>query len=139
MLALGPKPPFSLRHVVRTPKVYIVPRKNGNIVIGATVENVGFDASIDPATIDKLWSSAVENVPKLREATLIEQWIGFRPGSPDKLPILGAFGPKGCFVATGHYRNGILLAPVTAKIMADLVLNREPSIDISRFSPYRFQ
>lgn len=139
MISLKSKHPFSLRHVVRTPEAYMVPRKNGSIVIGATVEDVGFDASVDPATIEQLWSSAVKYVPELRGAEMTESWIGFRPGSPDKLPIMGATGPEDCFVATGHYRNGILLAPLTAKIMVDLLLHKEPSIDISAFSPQRFK
>jgi len=139
MLSLEPIHRFGLRHVVRAPEVYIVPRVDGSVAIGSTVEDIGFDATIEPTTIKRLWKDASNLVPVLREAKLREQWIGFRPCTPDKLPILGAFGPEGCFVAAGHYRNGILLAPITARIMSAVVQGKPSPMDISSFSATRFK
>src|ERR1035438_7641283 len=102
-------------HVIRTPDTYLIPRSDGRMLIGATQEEAGFDKQTVPETIQKLRQSAVELVPKLAEARFLEAWAGLRPGTPDALPILGATSTPGYFVATGHFRDGILLAPVTAK------------------------
>jgi glycine/D-amino acid oxidase-like deaminating enzyme len=139
MFSLQPTHRFGLRHVIRAPEIYMVPRADGSIAIGATVEDVGFEKTIDHSVIERLWNDASKLVPVLREAKIREQWIGFRPCTPDKLPILGAYGPQGCFVATGHYRNGVLLAPVTAKIMSAIVQNKPSPMDISSFSATRFK
>jgi glycine oxidase len=127
-----------LQHVVRTPEVYIVPRSAGKILIGATVEDVGFDKSVSAATIRELQAAAAKYVPALAAAPITESWAGLRPGTPDDLPILGPTNIPGGFVATGHFRNGILLAPVTAQIMADLIQGRPSPLDIGAFSPDRF-
>jgi glycine oxidase len=127
-----------LRHVIRTPDVYLIPRSDGRLLIGATVEEAGFDKQIVPETIQKLRSTALQLMPRLSEARILEAWAGLRPGTPDKLPILGATPTTGYFVATGHFRDGILLAPVTAKIMASVVTGSTPSLDLSAFSATRF-
>jgi glycine oxidase len=127
-----------LQHVLRAPDVYLVPRSSGKILVGATVEDVGYDKSVDPATIRSLLSAAAKYLPKLSSAPITQSWAGLRPGTPDDLPILGPTGTPGAFVASGHFRNGILLAPITAKIMADLVEGRPPSLDIGAFAPFRF-
>ncbi|HEX6467132.1 MAG TPA: glycine oxidase ThiO [Terriglobales bacterium] len=127
-----------LNHVVRTPEVYLVPRRDGRIVIGATVEEAGFDKSVQPQAIQELHQAAANLVPKLGEARIHEAWAGLRPASPDDLPILGATPLPGYFAATGHYRNGILLAPITALCMAELIQGRQPQMDLSAFSPQRF-
>ena len=127
-----------LQHVLRTPEVYIVPRSSGKILIGATVEDVGFDKSVSASTIRELQNAAAKYVPVLASAPITQSWAGLRPGTPDDLPILGPTDIPGGFVATGHFRNGILLAPITAQIMADLVQGRPSPLDIRAFSPDRF-
>lgn len=131
----GPK----LRHVLRTRDVYIIPRSNGRIVIGATVEDVGFDKQTDPATIQRLRRAAIQLVPALAGAQIHEDWAGLRPGTPDDLPILGSTEINGYFAATGHFRDGILLAPVTARVIAQLITGQKPDHDLSAFSPTRFR
>jgi glycine oxidase len=127
-----------IRHVIRTSDVYLIPRSDGRMLIGATVEDVGFDKRTVPETIQKLNRAAIDLVPDLAEARFLEAWAGLRPGTPDRLPILGATAIEGYFVATGHFRDGILLAPITAKIMAQIIAGHKPSMDVSKFSAARF-
>ncbi len=127
-----------VRHVVRSPEVYIIPRSDGRIVIGATVEEAGFDKRTNATTIQRLHKSAAAIVPELAHARIHETWAGLRPGTPDTLPILGATSLPGYFVATGHYRDGILLAPVTARLMAQLICGESLESNLSPFSPLRF-
>jgi glycine oxidase len=127
-----------LQHVLRMPEIYIVPRSTGKILIGATVEDVGFDKSVDPSTIQDLLGTAAKYLPELAAAPITQSWAGLRPGTPDDLPILGLTEIPGAFVASGHFRNGILLAPITARIMADLIEARTSPLDITAFSPARF-
>jgi glycine oxidase len=136
MLAVVGGPP--LKHVIRGDKVYLVPRSDRKIVIGSTLEDVGFDKQVDVHTVEKLFQAAVDLVPELASARQHEAWAGLRPGTPDELPILGETATPGYFVASGHYRNGILLAPVTAKVMSDLVLGKPFNREISSFAPFRF-
>ena len=124
-----------VRHVIRTPDVYLIPRTNGRLLIGATVEDAGFNKQTVPETIQKLRKAALELVPKLADARILEAWAGLRPGTPDGLPILGS--TPGYFVATGHFRDGILLAPVTAKIMGAIVTGQVPQFELAGFSPAR--
>jgi glycine oxidase len=138
MLYLQPSQQGLLQHVVHAPDVYIVPRSTGKILVGATVEDVGFDKSVAPATIKDLLSAAARYLPALDSAPIVESWAGLRPGTPDDLPILGPAEAPRVFVASGHFRNGILLAPISAKIMADLVTGNAPSMDISAFAISRF-
>lgn len=128
----------ALQHVLRAPDVYLVPRNSGKILIGATVEDVGYDKSVDPATVHALFSAAAKYLPELASAPIIQSWAGLRPGTPDGLPILGVTEAPGILIASGHFRNGILLAPITAKIMADLVEGRPSPLDIAAFAPGRF-
>jgi len=127
-----------LQHVLRAPDVYLVPRSSGKVLIGATVEDVGYDKSVDPATIHALLIAAAKYLPELASAPITQSWAGLRPGTPDGLPILGPTDVPGVFVASGHFRNGILLAPITAKIMANLVEGRPSPLDIGAFAPSRF-
>ncbi len=127
-----------LQHVLRAPDVYLVPRSSGKVLIGATVEDVGYDKSVDPGTIHSLLSAAAKYLPELSSATITHSWAGLRPGTPDGLLILGRTEMPGVFVASGHFRNGILLAPITAKIIADLVEDRPSPLDIGSFAPSRF-
>lgn len=138
MIYLRPESPALLKHVVRAPQAYLVPRSTGKILVGATVEDVGFDKSVAPEMIRQLHQAAAQVVPALASAPIVASWAGLRPGTPDDLPILGRSETPGIFVATGHFRNGILLAPITAKVMADLIADKLPVQDISAFSPARF-
>jgi glycine oxidase len=128
-----------VRHVVRAPEVYLIPRSDGRLVIGATAEEAGFDKRTVPETIQKLRQAAIDLVPRLAEARILEAWAGLRPGTPDGLPILGATPTPGYFVATGHFRDGILLAPVTAGAMGRVIGGEKPGLDLSVFAAARFQ
>lgn len=128
-----------IKHVIRSPKAYLIPRSDGRMLVGATVEEAGFDKRTDPTTIQRLHRAALELVPKLRDAKILEDWAGLRPGTPDALPILGATATPGYYIATGHFRDGILLAPVTAEVMAAVVEGRTPEHDLTAFSPARFR
>jgi glycine oxidase len=136
MLAVTGGPP--LKHVIRGDEVYLVPRSDGKIVIGSTLEDAGFNKQLDVDTVENLLNAAIDLVPELARARQHEAWAGLRPGTPDGLPILGKTATPGYFIASGHYRDGILLAPVTAKVMADLVLGKSFNREISSFAPFRF-
>jgi glycine oxidase len=138
MLAVASAQHNLVRHVIRAPEVYLVPRSDGRIVIGSTLEEAGFDKRTDVDAIQRLHRAAIRLVPALEESRILEDWAGLRPGTPDDLPILGATGTPGYFVATGHFRDGILLTPVTAHAMAQVITREKPDYDISAFSPLRF-
>ena len=127
-----------LKHVIRSPEAYLIPRSDGRLLVGATVEEAGFDKRTDVPTIQRLHRAAIALVPKLADAKILEDWAGLRPGTPDALPILGATQTPGYYVATGHFRDGILLAPITAEVMAAVIEGRKPEYDLSAFSPSRF-
>jgi glycine oxidase len=131
-------PGLVIQHVVRTPEVYIIPRSDGRIVLGATVEEAGFDKRVDPDTIRKLHQAGVDAVPALAKMRIHDAWAGLRPGTPDNLPILGETSLRGYYAVTGHYRDGILLAPITAQLMAELITGCKPALDLQPFSPLRF-
>jgi glycine oxidase len=142
MLAVALPPSFSLQHVVRTSEVYIVPRTQGpnagRAIIGATIENAGFDKTVHAADIAHLRDLAARLLPAIALAPRLEAWAGLRPATPDGLPVIGQLpGHPNHFLATGHYRNGILLAPATAHVMAQILIGENPSIDLSPFSPAR--
>jgi glycine oxidase ThiO len=138
MLALIPEKKDLIRHVVYGNGVYVIPRGDGRAVIGSTVEDVGFDKRVSPEVVQRLHQSAAVLFPELGEARIHEDWAGLRPGTPDKFPIMGTTSVEGYFVATGHYRDGILLAPITAQLMSQLILGKQPDIDFSAFSLDRF-
>ena len=133
---------FPLHFVVRTHDVYIVPRTSGpnlgRALIGATVEDAGFDKTLHASDIAHLRSLAADLLPPLAPAHHLEAWAGLRPATLDSVPILGALPDRpNHLLATGHYRNGILLAPATAHVMAQLISGETPSIDLAPFSPSR--
>ncbi len=138
MLCLAAPSRTLLKHVIRTPEAYLIPRSDGRIIVGTTVEEAGFDKRTDVDTIQRLHRAAIALVPELRNAKILEDWAGLRPGTPDSLPILGPTATSGYYVATGHFRDGILLAPITAQVMADLIIGKEPAFDLDTFSPSRF-
>jgi glycine oxidase len=138
MLCLAMPSRTLLKHVIRSPKIYLIPRSDGRLLVGATVEEAGFDKRTDRATIQRLHHAALALVPELGNAKILEDWAGLRPGTPDALPLLGETTTPGYFVATGHFRDGILLAPITGEVMAALVEGRTPEYDLAPFSPARF-
>lgn len=127
-----------LRHVLRSRWCYIIPRSNGRYVVGSTVEPAGFDKSLNTYRVKRLQDAAARLIPQFAEAKIAEAWTGLRPGTPDNLPLLGATETDGYFSATGHYRDGILLAPVTAEVMSTLILEGTTPVSLERFSPQRF-
>ncbi len=131
--------PNRLRCVVRTPKVYLVPRGDGRVTIGATIEQAGFDEVVYEAQIKELMDSALLLLPEATIPSPIDAWAGLRPGTPDGLPILGAAKFEHCWHATGHYRDGILLAPVTARVMTQAMLGETPDVTLEAFAPTRFE
>jgi glycine oxidase len=133
----------NLPMVIRSPEVYLVPRGDGRVVVGATVEEVGFDKEVTPAAVEGLLRRAGELWPMLRGAPVVDRWAGLRPGTADDLPLIGPAkasreGEGGrWFVAAGHFRNGILLAPATADVIASLIAGEAPRVDLSAFAPDR--
>lgn len=138
MLYLQPPKSGVLTHVFRAPEIYLIPRSSGKILVGATVEDVGFNKTVEPETIHHLHKAAAKFIPELASANVIASWAGLRPGTPDDLPVLGETSSPGAFIASGHFRNGILLAPITAKVMADLLEEKTLQLDISAFAFSRF-
>ena len=138
MFALRAPGPISLRRVLFGSKIYLVPRQDNRLLVGATVEHVGWKAGNTPAGLEYLLANARCLYPELEDWKLEEIWWGYRPGTPDGAPILGTGPCENVFVATGHGRNGILLAPITARILADLIeADREHPL-LARFSGERF-
>ena len=127
-----------VRHVIWGGHCYLVPRADGRLLIGATVEERGFDTTITAGGLLGLLDDAWRTLPGIEELPVHETWAGFRPGSPDDQPMLGATGIDGLLVATGHHRNGILLTPATADAMAELVLTGRTSERIRPFGIDRF-
>ncbi|HEU4635914.1 MAG TPA: FAD-dependent oxidoreductase [Edaphobacter sp.] len=140
MLAVSLPPSLPLHLVVRTPDIYIVPRTTGaaagRTIIGATVEDAGFDKTVHPADVASLKAEAAKLLPQIAQAPEVEAWAGLRPGSSDGLPLLGQV-EEDVFVAAGHYRNGILLAPATALVLAQVLSGEAPQVDLAAFSPSR--
>ena len=128
-----------IRHVVWAPGVYLVPRLDGRLIVGATVEERGFDASLTAGAMLSLLEAAWRVLPAIENCPIAESWVGFRPGSPDDAPILGPTGVEGLILATGHHRTGILLTPVTADEVSRCVLSGEASEAIRPFGIERFQ
>ena len=139
LLALRPVTPL-IRHVLDSPRIYLVPRSDGRVIVGATVEEVGFRSGVTAGGVHGLLAAALELVPSLADAPLVESWSGHRPGTPDGKPVLdGDPELPGLIYATGHYRNGILLTPITALALADMILGRAPRHDLTPFGIERFR
>ncbi|MEV7423692.1 glycine oxidase ThiO [Streptomyces sp. NPDC091212] len=136
-----PYAPFlsrTVRAVVRGGQVYLVPRENGELVVGATSEELGWDTTVTAGGVYELLRDAHELVPGITELPLTETRAGLRPGSPDNAPLLGPTALPGLILATGHHRNGVLLTPVTGEVLAD-VLTTGALPDFARaFTPLRF-
>ena len=126
------------RHIVVSERVYVVPRVDGRVVIGATVEEMGFDTRVTAGGVHELLRESYRALPDVAELELVETIAGLRPGTPDNAPLIGACGVDGLLLATGHFRNGILLAPVTGGAIADLLAGAEPPAELSVADPARF-
>jgi glycine oxidase len=130
-----------IRRVLRSERGYIVPRDQANpqkLVAGSTLENAGYEKAVTSGGLEQILSAVNELAPSLADAEILETWSGLRPGTPDQLPILGPTDMEGLMIATGHYRNGILLAPITAKLIMEWITERRVSLDCEDFSPLRF-
>jgi glycine oxidase len=136
MIALN-LPNSFVRRATWVPGAYLVPRDDGRLLIGATVESSGFDERVTAEGTHELLHAALAAAPSLGAFTVTESWAGLRPGTPDGLPILGSTELGGFYLATGHYRNGILLAPATARTIADAI-ERGESATLEPFSIARF-
>lgn len=123
--------------VLRTSKVYIVPRGKGRYTVGPTVENAGFDKEVYPEQIHELFEKAVELWPTLRDATIAETWTGLRPGSGDGLPIIDRAEDQ-CWIATGHFKNGIMLGPGTGRVLKQWITGEQPAVSLAPFRVSRF-
>lgn len=138
LLALEALPPL-FRHVIDSPRCYLVPRADGRIIAGTTVERIGFRKVVTPAGMLSILSGALEICAALAEMPITDSWSGLRPGTPDGLPILGRDPEvENLFYATGHFRNGVLLAPLTAEAVGELVRSGHSPIDLSPFGVERF-
>jgi glycine oxidase len=129
------KPP--LEAIVFGPDCYVVPRADGRVLVGSTLEFVGFRREVTAGAVAKLLAAAIRLVPVLAEAELHGSWSSFRPYTDDQLPLLGPSAIAGLILMSGHYRNGILLAPISAQIVADCVTGKPPRLDLGPFSPDR--
>jgi glycine oxidase len=134
---LDTRPPL-LSRVIFSGKGYVVPRADGRILCGSTMEEAGFEKLVTAGGLRRVLEIAIEIAPELAKAPVLETWANFRPGSPDGQPILGAGTLPGLFYATGHTRNGILLAPITADAVSAAILGQPSPVDLSPFSPARF-
>ena len=138
LLHLKGAPEAIPQHTIRGIHVYMVPRGDGRLVVGATVEERAFDVSVMAGAVHDLLRDAYELFPGVAELELSEVSVGLRPGTPDNAPLLGETEVPGLFAATGHHRNGILLAPLTAETIVHLLLTGETPVAIQPFSPQRF-
>lgn len=128
---------FPLPHIVLHKHHYLIPRADGKVLIGTTAEDVGFDKSVTLGAARTMLEAAATMCPGIEGAPLLASWAGLRPGSPDRLPIIGPVpGWEGLVVATGHFRNGILLGPITGSLVRDIILGREPE-ELRDFLPHR--
>lgn len=131
--------PQRLHHLIHSTGCYLVPWPDGRLLVGATVENVGFNKEVTAQGVRQLLNAAVKLVPSLESAPLREVWAGLRPDTEDNLPILGSGPISNLVMATGHFRNGILLAPITAKLITELLTTGQTSMSLEPFSPNRFE
>lgn len=131
--------PQIARHVIYTPRGYIVPRRDGRLLAGSTTEQAGFDRRVTAEGVSSILSAAQEISPQIGALPMTASWAGLRPRAADGLPVLGPYAEiEGLFYATGHYRNGILLAPVTGELIAGAIFDKVASTSLSIFAPDRF-
>lgn len=134
MLCLKAQPGVLARIVMKRDR-YLIPRQDGRILVGSTLEEAGFDVSTTVAARDELWRAAVEILPGLSEYPIEAQWAGLRPGSPAGIPYIGRHPEfENLWLCTGHYRNGLTMAPASAELVSDLILGRAPVVDPSPYA-----
>lgn len=132
--------PAIARHVIYSPRGYVVPRRDGRLLAGSTTEEVGFMKEVTEAGLQLIRANAHEIAPALSKLAPVDSWAGLRPRAVDELPVLGrASETEGLFFATGHYRNGILLAPLTGELIAGLIADNVVTQELQTFTPDRFQ
>lgn len=136
MLLAGAPPDFC-RRMILDGETYLIPRADGRILIGSTLEDVGFDKSVTVDAVGDLAARGARLIPEIGKMPLVASWAGLRPATPDRLPYIGPGPVDGLIFATGHYRNGILLAPITAEIVAAILAGQPPPIDLTPFDPLR--
>ena len=125
-----------LPSMVLAKRRYAIPRRDGHILVGSTLEDVGFDKAPTEDALGSLKATAVELLPALADAEVVKHWAGLRPGSPDGVPYIGAVSDfDGLWLNCGHFRNGLVLAPASCQLLADLMLGRKPSIDPAPYAP----
>jgi glycine oxidase len=129
---------LNIERVLWSEHIYLVPRSDGRIVAGATVEYVGFEKELTAGSLQKILAASLELAPGLADAQVEENWAGLRPDTPDHLPIIGPTDLEGLLIATGHFRGGILLAPITAQLIREWITLQRGTLDWGRFSPMRF-
>ena len=134
----GPAGETACEGIVAGERVYMVPRADGRLIVGATVEERGFDTTVTAGGVHELLREAYRLIPEIAELELVETTSGLRPGTPDNAPMIGTSATEGLLIATGHFRNGVLQAPLTADCIAALLDGEDPSYDIEPFSPQRF-
>jgi glycine oxidase len=137
MIALGGKP-APISRVIHAKGCYLVPRRNGRTLIGSSTEYTGYDKSTTPEILDSLLSAACRAVPALSEYEVVESWCGLRPDTADHLPVLGNCGIDNLVIATGHFRNGILLAPITAELIVETIRTGMMPAELEPFAAGRF-
>jgi glycine oxidase len=138
MLCFEADPPI-VRHVVYSPRGYLVPRHDGRLLAGSTTEHAGFDKSMTTSGVDSITAHAVEIAPAVGELPLVDSWAGLRPRAADNLPVIGmSCGVRNLYFAGGHYRNGILLTPITGELVAEEICTGLPSPLLGSFRPDRF-
>ena len=138
MICFDSKPQLT-RHVIYSPRGYLVPRHDGRLLAGSTSEHAGFTKQVTAGGLNQIIANAQEISQKILTLPIVDTWAGLRPRAPDGLPVLGPCGEiDGLFYATGHYRNGILLAPVTGELIAEAVVTGRVSPLLAAFSPDRF-
>lgn len=129
----------NIRHVIYSPRGYIVPRMDGRVLAGSTSENAGFEKRVTCEGVNVITQIALEIAPPVAKFPLVDYWSGLRPMSSDKMPVIGASeSVKGLYYAAGHYRNGILLAPVTAELLAEEIVTGEKQMLLKDFAPHNF-
>lgn len=127
-----------LQHILWLEHKYLVPRQDGRIIAGSTIERTGFDHDVTAGGVQQILREVMKMVPALENARIEETWAGLRPDSPDHIPIIGPTDVDGLLIATGHFRSGVLLAPVTARLIREWVTTQKVSVDWQRLSPMRF-
>ena len=138
-LRVRPGMPEPIERIVRGRRCYLVPRGDGRVVLGGTVEEQGFDTTLTAGGVHRLLEAAWELVPEVEEMELVHARARLRPGTPDNAPLIGSGSLEGLVWATGHHRNGVLLAPVTGRAVAALLAGEAPGDELAAFAPARFE